>query len=216
MIEVLRYMHSKGLAYRDLKPENMMIDSEGYIRVIDMGFAKPIPYRSGEKVHDRSFSLCGTPEYVSPELVFGKGHDQAVDYWAFGVFVYELMTGKTPFVDNDTSQVFKMICNSKKYLKFPGPLDQTTRELVEALLEPVPALRLGMLSGRTADVMEHEWFVFDDEFSFDELRSKSFEAPFVPPISGPNDVSNFDDFGSVSGSKVRPYKDKGKGDFAEF
>ena len=57
----------------------MMIDSEGYIRMIDMGFAKPIPYTSGGKVQDRSFSLCGTPEYVSPELVFGKGHDQAVD-----------------------------------------------------------------------------------------------------------------------------------------
>jgi cGMP-dependent protein kinase len=115
VIEALSFMHSKGVAYRDLKPENMMIDNTGYVKLIDMGFAKPIPFKRGKIVSQRSFSLCGTPDYVSPELVLGKGHDHTVDYWAYGVYVYELMVGRTPFFHDDQNQVFKMICNSCKY-----------------------------------------------------------------------------------------------------
>ena len=83
-----------------------------------MGFAKPIPFKRGHIVSQRSFSLCGTPDYVSPELVLGKGHDHTVDYWAYGVYVYELMVGRTPFFHDDQNQVFKMICNSGEFSYF--------------------------------------------------------------------------------------------------
>ena len=96
----------------------MMIDNTGYVKLIDMGFAKPIPFKRGHIVSQRSFSLCGTPDYVSPELVLGKGHDHTVDYWAYGVYVYELMVGRTPFFHDDQNQVFKMICNSGEFSYF--------------------------------------------------------------------------------------------------
>lgn len=131
VIEALSYMHSRGVAYRDLKPENIMvscssgdgklgtlgklgttphlieccslmqIDKGGYLRVIDLGFAKKIPFTvevDGQiQVHPKSFTMCGTPEYLAPEFVFNWGHDRSVDLWAFGVFTFELTAGYTPF-----------------------------------------------------------------------------------------------------------------------
>ena len=96
-----------------------------FVHSQDMGFAKPIPFKRGHIVSQRSFSLCGTPDYVSPELVLGKGHDHTVDYWAYGVYVYELMVGRTPFFHDDQNQVFKMICNASE-VRIPlwGGLDK--------------------------------------------------------------------------------------------
>ena len=180
----------------------------------DMGFAKPIPFKRGHIVSQRSFSLCGTPDYVSPELVLGKGHDHTVDYWAYGVYVYELMVGRTPFFHDDQNQVFKMICNSSKHLSFPRKLDSTTREFVSALLAGDPNVRLGGTSTGSQGIMDHEWFTWDERFNFEELRKKSYTAPFVPQVKGDSDVSNFDEYPPEN--KVQKYNDPGDGAFDEF
>jgi serine/threonine protein kinase len=87
----LEHLHNKDIAYRDMKPENCLIDKLGYPKIVDFGFAKIID--------SKSFTLCGTPEYLAPELVLGRGHTKAVDYWAFGILLYEMQSGYSPFSD---------------------------------------------------------------------------------------------------------------------
>lgn len=98
------YLHGKDIAYRDLKAENCLIDAQGYPKLVDFGFAKVIT--------DRSFTLCGTPEYLAPELVLGRGHTKAVDYWALGVLVYEMALGRTPFLERGASSDHATICKN--------------------------------------------------------------------------------------------------------
>ena len=105
-------VHSKDIAYRDMKPENCLIDKHGYPKLVDFGFAKII--------NGKSFTLCGTPEYLAPELVLGRGHNRAVDYWAFGILLYEMEAGYSPFSDPqgmDQVVICKNIVNGK--LVFP-------------------------------------------------------------------------------------------------
>jgi len=100
-------IHSLGYVYRDLKPENLLVDRQGYIRVIDFGFTKRIPWTDGAGRHEKSMTLCGTPEYLSPELVLSKGHNRGVDHWALGILIYELLAAVTPFADDENqSNVF--------------------------------------------------------------------------------------------------------------
>jgi len=114
----LSHIHEKGIVYRDLKPENIMTDEQGYIRIIDFGFAKMVPFVktdpvTGEsKVHAKTYTLCGTPEYLAPEFIFNLGHDQAADLWAYGVLIHEMVMGVTPFTpsnQNDVTQLFTNI-----------------------------------------------------------------------------------------------------------
>lgn len=87
----LEHLHQRDIAYRDMKPENCLIDAQGYPRLVDFGFAKVIK--------GKSFTLCGTPEYLAPEIVLGRGHNKAVDYWAFGILLHEMSAGYSPFSD---------------------------------------------------------------------------------------------------------------------
>jgi len=102
---VFEYLHSKDIVFRDLKPENIMIANDGYLKLIDFGFAKVVT--------TRTYTICGTPEYIAPEILLNKGHGKPVDWWAFGILVYELHCGYAPFSDDDPMQVYQMIINTK-------------------------------------------------------------------------------------------------------
>lgn len=179
------HIHSHGYAYRDLKPENLLVDSKGHIRICDFGFAKRLG--PGEK----TTTLCGTPEYLAPELVLSRGHNRAVDYWALGVFIYELITGNTPFYDNNQSRIFVKIINASKVLNFPSSLRPSIKDLVTKLLDPNPVLRLGMLRGNWEDIKQHVWFKGID---WKALEGSVYSAPWVPSIKSAHDDSNFDTF----------------------
>ena len=189
VIAGLGHIHDCGYMYRDLKPENLMIDKHGYLKIVDFGFCKRIP--SARK----SQTLCGTPEYLSPELVLQKGHNHCVDYWAFGCLVFELLTNDTPFADGQQSRIFKKIVNSERLIAhmFTKGFPSKAKSLVTSLLQPNPAMRLGMQVNGPKDIFNHPWFTGID---WTKLAEKRYKAPYRPKVENELDDRNFDDYGS--------------------
>lgn len=177
----LEYMHDRGIAWRDLKPENLLLDTAGYLKITDFGFAKRIPPGT------RSYTLCGTPEYLAPELVSQSGHGKAVDWWAVGVLIYEMVAGFPPFHQEDRVTMFRAICNAQ--YRVPDHFSPALRDLIKQLLVRVPNRRLGCMQGGVAEVKQHAWFA---GFDWDALAQKKMPAPYVPKVSSPDDASNFD------------------------
>lgn len=163
------------------------MDTQGYLKLVDFGFAKELQ----ERASYRTYTLCGTPEYLAPELVLNKGHGTAVDYWALGCLLYELLLGKTPFQSSEEPKIFEKIINASKSLRFPKTFDVEAKDLIQRLLQPNPALRLGALAGGIQDIMNHPWFSAHS-FDWQAMLSKSLPAPYVPPIQNSEDVLHFD------------------------
>ena len=181
----LQHLHDKEIAYRDMKPENCLIDKLGYPKLVDFGFAKII--------EGKSFTLCGTPEYLAPELVLGRGHSKAVDYWAFGILLYEMQAGYSPFSDpQGMDQV--VICRNivKGNLTFEKGFNADCRDLVKKLLSRDEQARLGSLKGGTQDIFDHKWFM---GFDWPLYLRQQHKAPMVPKIKGDLDTSHFDPLG---------------------
>jgi len=183
VLDAFEYLHDKMIVYRDLKPENLMLDSVGYIKVVDFGFAKV--------VKTRTYTLCGTPEYLAPELVTGRGHNKGVDYWAFGVLIYEMVTGYSPFAGPETPEQSVIVRNILRgKCSYPSTIkNPQCKSIVQALLVKEQSRRLGCLKGGSRDIKNHKWFTGLD---WDVLRAKTEPAPFQPPIKDSLDTSNFD------------------------
>jgi serine/threonine protein kinase len=95
---MFEYLHSKNIVYRDLKPENLLIAQDGHLRLTDFGFAKVL--------EGRTYTLCGTPEYLAPEILLNKGHGKPVDWWTLGILIYEMLAGIDPFSDEDPMAIY--------------------------------------------------------------------------------------------------------------
>ena len=187
-----KHMHNKNISYRDLKPENILIDANGYIKIIDFGFAKKIPSVGADgATHDKTYTLCGTPEYLAPEIVMSKGYDKGVDYWAYGCLVYELFLGRTPFQADYTTKIFQNIVASEKNLSFPAGMDPAHVAMVKKLLNANAAFRLGNLSGGVEDIINDPFFT---GFNWEALKAGTLKSPYSPPIKSQEDASNFDDY----------------------
>jgi protein kinase A len=113
IVSIFEYLHAKDICYRDLKPENIMISDEGYLKMIDFGFAKVVT--------KRTFTICGTPEYIAPEILLNQGHGKPVDWWTLGILVYEMLAGFPPFQDEDPMNIYRKIINTKP--KYPEGFD---------------------------------------------------------------------------------------------
>lgn len=183
ILEALGHLHARNIVYRDMKPENALIDGKGYCIMVDLGFAKIVV--------DKTYTLCGTPEYLAPEIIMSKGHDKAVDYWSFGVLVYEMLVGRSPFYFYGTDQVslFKRIVMVK--YSCPSTVNDDAKDLIKKLLTRRQTSRLGNLSGGCQDVKDHPWFSTMD---WDKLNNYKLKAPWVPTIKNPLDASHFEDF----------------------
>ena len=186
-----RHLHKKGIGYRDLKPENLLLDGKGYVKMIDFGFAKKFPYeKNGEKM-DKTYTLCGTPEYLAPEIVMSKGYDKCVDYCAYGCFVYELYLARTPFQADYTTKIVQNIVASEKCLSFPARMDPQHVSLIKKLLNPNPAFRIGNVSGGVDDILRDPFFSTVD---WNGLDARTIATPYVPPVGDSLDASNFDNY----------------------
>ena len=190
VLSALEALHKKQIAYRDLKPENLCIDSQGYLKLIDMGFATVI---AKDKLTN---TLCGTPEYLAPELVLSKGHNCAVDMWALGILIYELLTNSTPFENDNQTEMFNNISNSQEVLKrvTPSKMDKHSKSIIGKFLHPNSMLRFGSTVGGFDAIWSHKWF---DGFTPDLVARKALNAPYKPDIDGVNRVCNFDEDDSV-------------------
>lgn len=178
----LEYLHSKDIIYRDLKPENILLDKNGHIKITDFGFAKYVP--------DVTYTLCGTPDYIAPEVVSTKPYNKSIDWWSFGILIYEMLAGYTPFYDSNTMKTYEKILNAE--LRFPPFFNEDVKDLLSRLITRDLSQRLGNLQNGTEDVKNHPWF---KEVVWEKLLSRNIETPYEPPIQqGQGDTSQFDKY----------------------
>ena len=194
--EALGHIHSKGIAYRDLKPENVMVDKEGYLKIIDFGFAKMIPYTTvvdaacPAQFMPKSFTMCGTPDYLAPEFITSEGHDHTADLWALGVMVHELVVSKSPFASDSLSALFTNIVTtlytgvkfSREFKHDAGP---QLLELVKGLCAFKTVDRLG---GRSQGMDEVRQLPYFRDINFEDLVARKIKAPWKPD---PDTLSEF-------------------------
>ena len=173
------YLHNLDILHRDLKPENMLIDHRGNAKLTDFGFAK--------RVDDRTFTMCGTPEYLAPEIIDQKGYNRAVDWWAVGVLTYEMRAGRSPFEAGDQLKMFRKI--REREMRFPRDWTSDEIKFIDQLLQVDITQRLGYIHGGTQTVKRHKYFAGLD---WSKLLRLKYESPFLPSVSGPGDSSNFD------------------------
>eukprot|EP00095_Tigriopus_kingsejongensis_P005455 maker-scaffold224_size251237-snap-gene-1.54 protein:Tk05455 transcript:maker-scaffold224_size251237-snap-gene-1.54-mRNA-1 annotation:"hypothetical protein DAPPUDRAFT_309380" len=179
----LKFLHRKGIVYRDLKLDNLLLDYAGHIRIADFGMCKLQIYL--DKTAD---TFCGTPDYMAPEIIKGLHYTHCVDWWSFGVLLYEMLIGQSPFNGCDEDELFWSICNEQPY--FPRFLSREAKHILQLLLEKDPSKRLGVSGCPAGGVTEQPFFRTID---FAKLERKEIVPPFKPKLRHSLDVSYFDE-----------------------
>jgi len=171
-------LHASGIVHRDLKLENLLLAQDGALKLSDFGFAK--------RVKDRTWTLCGTPEYLAPEIILEMGHGKAVDYWALGVLLYEMLNGHSPFEADDPLQTYERVLGGR--VRYPPRMPPHAVDLISRLLERETSRRFGNLAAGAADVRRHPFYEHA-EGGFTWAAAYSYRAT----IHAPSPV-NADDF----------------------
>jgi CRP-like cAMP-binding protein len=167
----LEYIHTASHVYRDLKPENILMDATGHVKLADMGFCKEL--RAGE----RTYTTCGTADYMAPEVMLCQGYNRSADYWAFGVLVFEMLTGNAPFASKSDRERHHKILNAT--LAFPPDFNLQAKDLVSRLCVLDISHRLGMMAGGLEEIQDHAFFSDVDWYA---MRTLAVKPPFVPRV----------------------------------
>ncbi|KAL7529353.1 hypothetical protein ACHAXR_002917 [Thalassiosira sp. AJA248-18] len=157
VLAAFAHMHERKVAYRDLKPENLVLDNAGYVKIVDFGLAKVI--KGGQ-----TYTFCGTPDYLAPEVILSEGHDWAVDYWGLGVLIYEMMEGVAPFYAENPMDTYRKALSGQVHI--PDHFTVIVANLIKKLLHTDQSKRLGRTVGGTTAIMCHRWFANFDWVSF--------------------------------------------------
>ncbi|KAH9949285.1 kinase-like protein [Amylocystis lapponica] len=178
----LNYLHSLDIIYRDLKPENILLSSDGHIKITDFGFAK--------YCNTTAWTLCGTPDYLAPEIISNARYNKSVDWYALGVLIFEMLSGLPPFHDPDSSPVelYEKIVKGPSCIKWPV-IPPNATDLIFKFMERDPSKRYGNLRHGAGDVFAHPWFY---EVDWERLKNREIVAPYLPKISGEGDASAFE------------------------
>lgn len=179
----LGYLHSKSIVYRDLKPENILITNTGHIKLADFGFAKQL--KSGEK----TYTLCGTPEYIAPEVILSTGHDIGCDWWALGILMCEMLTGRAPFQGNSPYLLYQNILTQK--VELPAQMDFQAQSLISSLLCKDPDSR-----ATESEIRGSAYFA---GISWEAAAQKRLLPTHIPKVRNTVDTSHFDKYKESEG-----------------
>jgi len=153
VVMAMQYFHGEHIIYRDLNPENVLLDEQGYVKLVDFGFAKRINL---DDISAKTWTLCGTPEYLAPEIIQSKGHSKEVDWWALGILMHEMLAGFPPYYDQDQFKIYQQILGPKK--EFPKHFEPHAVELIGKLLTKERKARIGSSKNGAEDIKKHKWY----------------------------------------------------------
>jgi len=172
----LDYLHRMGIIYRDLKPENILLARDGHIKLTDFGFAT--------KCYSTTTTLCGTPDYIAPELVHQRRYNHYVDWHAVGALLYEMLASIPPYHDDSIPQIYINIAKGPSHIIWPKTISALAKEVILHLLDPNPLTRYGL-----DELYDHPFF---EEVDWILLLQKAIDPPFIPIVDSDGDASAFD------------------------
>lgn len=178
----IKHFHDNGVIYRDLKLDNILLTRDGHVKIADYGLCKE------DMDYGRTTgTFCGTPEFMAPEILLEQRYGLAVDWWAFGVLIYQMVLGQSPFRGEDEDEIFDAILADEP--RYPVTLAGNCVSILTQLLTREPERRLGSGPRDAEEIMAHPYFA---NVNFDDIYHKRIPPPFVPKITSPTDVTNFD------------------------
>ncbi|GMN45764.1 hypothetical protein TIFTF001_014958 [Ficus carica] len=181
IVIAVSHLHKCGIMHRDLKPENILMDADGHVLLTDFGLAKEIDESS------RSNSMCGTTEYMAPEILLSKGHNKGADWWSVGILLFEMLTGQPPFTHANRKKLQEKIIKEK--IKLPPYLTAEAHSLLKGLLQKEPPRRLGSGPNGGEEIKAHKWF---RTINWKKLEAREIAPKFKPDVSGKDCIANFD------------------------
>lgn len=197
VVSGLQYLHQNKIIYRDLKLDNLLLDSEGFVKIADFGLCK-----DGIGFGDTTGTFCGTPEFLAPEVLTQTLYTRAVDWWGLGVLIFEMLVGESPFSGDSEEEIFDSIVNHD--VSYPQYLSIEAVSIMRRLLRKNPTRRLGSSESDAEEIKKQAFF---RSINWSDLLARKVEPPFKPTIRSSDDVSNFDNEFTRESPRLSPPKE---------